>query len=114
MWGPDSWEAWDELVRLDQQLGRFFASLDEVVGPDGWVALLSGDHGITTMPEAAAGVVNRLPSSAEGSFHATAPNALPRAISGDRKLQPSMRLIRTMLPPASRMATAISRLFCRA
>jgi hypothetical protein len=54
VWGPDSWEAWDELVRLDQQLGRFFASLDEVVGPDGWVALLSGDHGITTMPEAAA------------------------------------------------------------
>jgi hypothetical protein len=52
--GPDSWESWDELRRLDASLGRFFAELDARFGPAGWYAVLSGDHGITTMPEAAA------------------------------------------------------------
>jgi hypothetical protein len=52
-YGPDSWEAWDELRRLDASLGTFFAALDSRFGADGWSAILSGDHGITTMPEAA-------------------------------------------------------------
>ena len=50
--GPDSWEAWDELRRLDASLGRFFGELDARFGANGWAAILSGDHGITTMPEA--------------------------------------------------------------
>jgi arylsulfatase A-like enzyme len=54
LFGPDSWEAWDELLRLDAALGRFFAALDERLGSDGWAALLAGDHGVSTMPEAAA------------------------------------------------------------
>ncbi len=52
--GPDSWEAWDELLRLDGALGRFFAELDQRYGPSGWSAIVTGDHGVTTMPEAAA------------------------------------------------------------
>ena len=52
--GPDSWEAWDELRRLDASLARFFTQLDERFGPDGWSAILTGDHGVTTMPEATA------------------------------------------------------------
>ncbi len=52
--GPDSWEAWDELRRLDASLGRFFAQLDQRFGASGWFALLSADHGATTMPEATA------------------------------------------------------------
>jgi hypothetical protein len=52
-YGPDSWEAWDELRRLDASLGSFFAALDARFGSDGWSAILTGDHGITTMPEAA-------------------------------------------------------------
>jgi hypothetical protein len=51
--GPDSWESWDELRRLDASLARFFTALDERFGPKGWAAVLSGDHGVTTMPEAA-------------------------------------------------------------
>lgn len=54
VFGPDSWEEWDELLRLDAELGRFFADLDARLGPDGWSAVLSADHGTTTMPEAAA------------------------------------------------------------
>lgn len=52
--GPDSWEAWDELRRLDASLARFFAALDTRFGAEGWSAMLSADHGVTTMPEAAA------------------------------------------------------------
>jgi len=55
-YGPDSWEAWDELRRLDASLGRFFAALDTRYGSSGWSAVLSGDHGVTTMPEVANGI----------------------------------------------------------
>jgi predicted AlkP superfamily pyrophosphatase or phosphodiesterase len=51
--GPDSWEAWDELRRLDGALARFFDALDRKVGPNGYAVILSADHGTTTMPEAA-------------------------------------------------------------
>lgn len=51
VWGPDSWESWDELFKLDAELGRFFEALDARVGPDGWAIVLSGDHGTTSMPE---------------------------------------------------------------
>ena len=53
VFGPDSWEAWDELERLDAALARFFAALDERFGPRGWSLVLAADHGVTTMPEAA-------------------------------------------------------------
>jgi hypothetical protein len=51
VFGPDSWEAWDELMRLDAALAGFFAALDERLGAGGWSALLSADHGVTSMPE---------------------------------------------------------------
>jgi arylsulfatase A-like enzyme len=50
--GPDSWEAWDELAHLDATLARLFAELDRRFGADGWSALLSADHGVVRMPEA--------------------------------------------------------------
>ena len=52
VWGPDSWEAWDELAHLDAALARFFVALDARVGPRGWAVVLSADHGATSMPEA--------------------------------------------------------------
>lgn len=52
-WGPDSWEAWDELARLDVALGKFFDALDTRVGPKGWALVLSADHGSVSMIEAA-------------------------------------------------------------
>jgi arylsulfatase A-like enzyme len=51
VFGPDSFEAWDELRRLDGALARFFAALDAKLGPDGWAVLLSADHGVATLPE---------------------------------------------------------------
>jgi hypothetical protein len=48
--GPNSWEAWDELEELDATLGRLFAGLDTLLGPDGYSVVLSGDHGIVPFP----------------------------------------------------------------
>jgi hypothetical protein len=51
--GPESWESWDESLRLDAALGRFFDQLDAAVGPEGWSAVLSADHGVPALPERA-------------------------------------------------------------
>jgi hypothetical protein len=50
--GPDSWEAWDELHKIDALLGDLLERLEARVGPVRLV--LSADHGVTTLPEAAA------------------------------------------------------------
>jgi hypothetical protein len=49
--GPDSWEAWEQLRALDASLARFFDVLDARFGKDGWSAVLSADHGVVPMPE---------------------------------------------------------------
>lgn len=51
IFGPSSWEAWDQIRRLDAQLARLFVALDAHYGADGWSALLSADHGALAMPE---------------------------------------------------------------
>lgn len=50
-YGPDSWESWDELLRVDRALADFFALLDRKVGEGGWSVVLSGDHGGPPLPE---------------------------------------------------------------
>lgn len=58
VYGPDSWEAWDHLRKLDATLGELFDALDRRVGAPVSV-LLSADHGNISMPEvspASAGV----------------------------------------------------------
>jgi hypothetical protein len=54
-YGPESWEAWDELLRLDRSLGQFMDRLDAMVGADNWSMVLSADHGVTVLPESASG-----------------------------------------------------------
>jgi len=44
LFGPDSWEAWDELRRLDETLAWFFSELDQL-SPQRWSVVLSADHG---------------------------------------------------------------------
>jgi hypothetical protein len=51
--GPDSWEAWEELHSLDRSLATFFTALDSLYGEGGYAVVLSSDHGTFTMPEAA-------------------------------------------------------------
>ena len=91
VFGPDSWEAWDELRRLDAALGRFFAELDARLGPGGWSAMLSADHGVATLPEAArAPEVLRqcsAPAAAGAPRRSCAPGARVRGEDIDTKLR---------------------------
>ncbi|HVJ21241.1 MAG TPA: alkaline phosphatase family protein [Polyangiaceae bacterium] len=50
VYGPESWESWDELRRLDRSLALFFHALDQQ-GP--YSVLLTGDHGSPPLPETA-------------------------------------------------------------
>lgn len=50
VFGPDSWEAWDHLYKLDASIGRFLTALEAKVGGPVDV-ILSADHGVSSMPE---------------------------------------------------------------
>jgi predicted AlkP superfamily pyrophosphatase or phosphodiesterase len=50
-YGPHSLEQLDNLLRLDRELGGFFAFLDSAVGRGRWIAGFSADHGVLDTPE---------------------------------------------------------------
>jgi len=52
--GPYSRETTDVILRADDELERLFTRLDERLGPGGWIAALSSDHGVLELPEALA------------------------------------------------------------
>jgi hypothetical protein len=54
-WGHESWEAWDMMLRLDQQLADFLAALDKKLGAERWAMILTSDHGASPMPERMSG-----------------------------------------------------------
>jgi predicted AlkP superfamily pyrophosphatase or phosphodiesterase len=49
--GPDSREIHDQVLRVDRWLGEFFASLEQEVPATRIVYVLTGDHGISPLPE---------------------------------------------------------------
>ncbi len=51
--GPDSHEVMDITVRTDRLLSRFFAFLDAQIGLDDVLIVLTSDHGVAPVPEAA-------------------------------------------------------------
>lgn len=50
-YGPLSQESEDNLLRLDDELGKFFTFLDKNVGLQNCVIALSADHGVLPLPE---------------------------------------------------------------
>lgn len=50
-YGPFSQEVLSTLIHVDAILGDFFDYLDDEVGEGRWVAAVSGDHGVATIPE---------------------------------------------------------------
>ncbi|CAN5730963.1 alkaline phosphatase family protein [soil metagenome] len=50
-WGHESWEMWDDELRLDEQLGQFLDTLDTKLGAGNWAMLITSDHGASPLPE---------------------------------------------------------------
>ncbi|HYL20159.1 MAG TPA: alkaline phosphatase family protein [Gemmatimonadales bacterium] len=57
--GPDSRELHDQLLHVDRWLGRFLDSLTQVIGNDRVLLVLTGDHGVTPLPEYNVTVLHR-------------------------------------------------------
>ncbi len=51
IFGPETEEAYDALLRLDRQLARVLDRLDHLYGPSGYSVVLSADHGGPPHPE---------------------------------------------------------------
>ena len=49
--GPDSRELYDQLLHVDRWLGQFLDSLTHLIGNDRVLLVLTGDHGVTPIPE---------------------------------------------------------------
>lgn len=89
VFGPDSFEAWDELVRLDRSLADFLALLDRRFGRGGYSLLLTADHGSSFLPEddlssrafCAQGVDDPYERPCAGARRVE-PHALARALEG--------------------------------
>lgn len=102
VFGPDSHEAWDVLLRLDADLAALFAELDATSGgPAGWAATLAADHGSARNPGAALRTVY---ARCRAEDH---PDRWGRACGGGERLDPgalreAMRkeLARRKLAPA--------------
>lgn len=50
-YGSGSLEQFDNLLRLDRELGEFFNFLDKTVGKNNYLIALSADHGMMDIPE---------------------------------------------------------------
>ncbi|MFT5431376.1 MAG: putative AlkP superfamily pyrophosphatase or phosphodiesterase [Myxococcota bacterium] len=59
-YGPNSREQFDNLLRLDAELGDFLSELDRLVGEGRWVVAFTSDHGIFPIPEYANATMGRV------------------------------------------------------
>jgi predicted AlkP superfamily pyrophosphatase or phosphodiesterase len=50
-WGAESRLSHDHLLQLDRMLGEFFNDLDEIIGRENYIAMLTADHGFMPAPE---------------------------------------------------------------
>ncbi|HEY2628574.1 MAG TPA: alkaline phosphatase family protein [Usitatibacter sp.] len=50
-WGAESRLSQDHLLQLDRMIGEFFNDLDQAIGRENYVAMLTADHGFMPAPE---------------------------------------------------------------
>jgi hypothetical protein len=53
--GPESIQSQDHLIRLDRSLAQLFEAIDDAVGADNVLTVLTADHGFMNVPEYSAG-----------------------------------------------------------
>jgi arylsulfatase A-like enzyme len=95
-YGPHSLEQLDNLLRLDKELGDFFAYLDENVGTGKWTVMLSADHGVLDSPEdivARGGYGHRITAEESAALEAMRQEAVRAADAkaGARKLAADLK-----------------------
>jgi predicted AlkP superfamily pyrophosphatase or phosphodiesterase len=78
LFGPASLEQEDNLLRLDRVLASFFAFLDEEIGLENTLIVLSADHGGPEAPEHAAG--EGTPTGRFALDHFRKPNEITSAL----------------------------------
>lgn len=50
-WGPDSWEAFDLMLRTDRLVADLLTLLDQQIGRGRYTLVITADHGICPLPE---------------------------------------------------------------
>ena len=95
--GPDAPELRDQLLRLDRSLGAFLDTLGALVDPARTVVALTGDHGVTPLPERA-----RPPADTA---------ARPRRVDGEAALAPALAWLARQGVPAEAVALESGALF---
>ncbi|MES1207761.1 MAG: alkaline phosphatase family protein, partial [Pseudomonadota bacterium] len=88
VFGPNSWEVWDELLRLDRGLAELLVSLDGLVGPNGYAVMLTGDHGSNPLPEIARAGQGRWCHTTSGAVGVAATDVWQRPCGQGRRLAP--------------------------
>ena len=56
-WGQESWECADVLLDIDRRLADLYARLDRQVGADGWIGVVTTDHGSLRVSDGKTGVI---------------------------------------------------------
>ena len=79
-YGPNSYEQFDDFVRLDETLGKFFAFLDATVGKGEYTVFLTADHGAAHVPKFS--IENKLPGGF--TFNANLNSALKEKFGYDK------------------------------
>jgi predicted AlkP superfamily pyrophosphatase or phosphodiesterase len=62
LFGPDSHEIMDNVVRMDRTLEAFFKFLDQHVGLERCTLVLTADHGVSPTPEHIKGIAPQIPA----------------------------------------------------
>jgi arylsulfatase A-like enzyme len=102
VFGPGSWESWDELRRLDRGLAELFAALDALVGPAGYAVMLTGDHGSNPLPEVSrSGKATWCRTSGRADYWQRACGRGSRLVAGDiaRQLDEARELVAGVIDP---------------
>lgn len=85
-YGPDSKEMHDNILRLDRSLGVFLDSLFKLRDPSRVAVILTGDHGVATIPELAARTAKPAPARVDAVALVERLRALVAAASIDLNL----------------------------
>jgi len=84
--GPNSLEAEDNLMRIDHQLGELLAFLDQQIGADRMLVVLTSDHGVNAAPEHTLALGMNSGRLQPSEFLATVNAALQRRFGVDQPL----------------------------